>query len=213
MDIRNRISGITDEQAGKFIRFYEMLISANEYMNLTAITEEKEVIEKHFLDSLLPIDLIEKEARVIDIGTGAGFPGIPIKIIRPDIDLTLIDARNKRVGFLKELLDELNLKAETFHARAEDLVKFPEYSGAFDTVLTRAVAPLETLIKWTAQYLKLGGESIMYKGPGVLSEMKAAEREAKFFGVTLTIKQYEANWGERNMVIAKRTEKIKKNKN
>lgn len=120
--ILSLIPGASEEQADKFIKYYELLIEWNEKMNLTAITEEREVAEKHFADSLLPMELIPQNARCIDVGTGAGFPGIPLMIMRPDITVTLLDSLNKRLIFLNEVIRALGLegRAKTLHMRSED---------------------------------------------------------------------------------------------
>lgn len=120
--ILSLIPGASEEQAGKFIKYYELLIEWNEKMNLTAITEEREVAEKHFADSLLPMELIPQNAKCIDVGTGAGFPGVPLMIMRQDITVTLLDSLNKRLIFLNEVIRALGLegRAKTLHMRSED---------------------------------------------------------------------------------------------
>ena len=139
---------LSDNQIQQFIRYYEMLVEKNKVMNLTAITEFDEVIEKHFLDSLSLIKVydLQKEVSVMDMGTGAGFPGIPLKIAFSDLRMTLADSLNKRILFLQEVIEELGLKEiEALHARAEELGKNKEYREKFDLVVSRAVANLSSL--------------------------------------------------------------------
>ena len=130
--ILSLIPGASEEQADKFIKYYELLIEWNEKMNLTAITEEREVAEKHFADSLLPMELIPQNAKCIDVGTGAGFPGIPLMIMRPDITVTLLDSLNKRLIFLDEVIRALGLEksAKTLHMRSEEGGVSIMYKGA-----------------------------------------------------------------------------------
>lgn len=164
--ILSLIPGASEEQADKFIKYYELLIEWNEKMNLTAITEEREVAEKHFADSLLPMELIPQNAKCIDVGTGAGFPGIPLMIMRPDITVTLLDSLNKRLIFLDEVIRALGLEksAKTLHMRSEDAGRAAAHRDAYDVALSRAVANARVLAEWTAPFVKEGGVSIMYKG-------------------------------------------------
>jgi 16S rRNA (guanine527-N7)-methyltransferase len=134
------LPGLNEKQRELFSRYFLMLIDWNERVNLTAITEPFEASEKHFADSLLPEGLIPPGSKCIDIGTGAGFPGIPLKIMRPDIKLTLLDSLNKRLIFLRAALDELGLSADIVHARAEDGARQKEYRERFDVSFCRAVA-------------------------------------------------------------------------
>ncbi len=143
-----------------FDRYYDLLVFWNERFNLTAITQKEEVEIKHFIDSLASEELIEKNSTVLDIGSGAGFPSIPLKIVREDIDLTMVDSVNKKVGFLNEIISKLNLKnAVAIHSRAEDLNKDKKY----DFVVSRAVASLSTLLEYCLPFVKEGGYLIAYK--------------------------------------------------
>lgn len=172
---------LSSEKAAVFYRFYEKLIEKNKVMNLTAITEFEEVVRKHFIDSVLNVD-IKNCSRVLDIGTGAGFPGIPLKIMYPDIKITLLDSLNKRVEFLKECVDDLNMtNIECIHARAEDLARKDEYREKYDYVCSRAVSSLSTLAEYSLPYLKTGGIMISYKS-GSKEEIKNAERALKILG-------------------------------
>ena len=139
---------LTDSQLNAFETYYDMLIDRNKVMNLTAITEFDEVMDKHFLDSVYLFRSIKLEAdyKLIDIGTGAGFPGIPLKIVFPELKITLLDSLNKRVGFLNDLIEELNLNdIEAIHGRAEDIARNKAYRASYDIAVSRAVANLSTL--------------------------------------------------------------------
>ncbi len=165
-----------DEQLMQLIRFYEMLIEKNKVMNLTAITDFEEVAIKHFADSLsIGRVLSLKDQKIIDVGTGAGFPGIPLKIVYPDIRITLLDSLNKRLVFLNEVIDELGLKdIETVHARAEEAASKAIYREQYDVVVSRAVANLSTLVEYCLPFASLGGCFISYKGEKGAEELTEA---------------------------------------
>ncbi|MBR0156497.1 MAG: 16S rRNA (guanine(527)-N(7))-methyltransferase RsmG [Clostridia bacterium] len=169
------VPGATEEQREMLIRFYVMLIEKNNVMNLTAITDPEGVAARHFADSLLASELIPEGAKVIDVGTGAGFPGIPLAVMRPDLEITLLDSLNKRVNFLDEVSSALALNIKTVHARAEDGAKMPSLREKFDFVLSRAVAEIPVLAEWTLPFAKVGGCSVMYKGPGAEAELASVE--------------------------------------
>lgn len=181
-----------------------MLVSWNERMNLTAITEREAVYKKHFEDSLAALDYIPKGARVIDVGTGAGFPAVPIMLMRPDIQVTLVDGLQKRIGFLCELLHELDLTAQCIHARAEDIGRDKRYRGSFDIALSRAVAALPVLLEYTVPLLKVGGVSICYKGDAG-EELDSASNAAHKLNAVLTSVDVNADWGKRCLIFAKKT--------
>lgn len=178
--------GITldDIALDRFKKYYEMLIDYNSRMNLTAITEEQDVIVKHFCDSLYPLVKFDvpKSAKIIDVGTGAGFPGIPLLIARPDLKLTLLDGLNKRLVFLSDVLSAISLEAEIVHARAEEGATDKNYREKFDIATSRAVARLNILSEYCLPYLKKGGIFLALKGPAAAEELKEAQNALKVLG-------------------------------
>lgn len=169
-------------QLEQLFRFYEMLVEKNKVMNLTGITEFEEVVEKHFIDSLIihKFRNLDQKLKVIDIGTGAGFPGIPLKILFPKLELVLMDSLNKRLKFLDEVIMDLGLEhIETLHGRAEDLGQKIEYREQFDFCVSRAVANLTTLSELCLPFVKVGGEFISYKSKDVEEEIAQAGHAVK----------------------------------
>ena len=176
---------LTDTQIRQFIKFYEYLIEKNKVMNLTAITDFDEVVSKHFIDSISCVKALDlsKIHTIIDIGTGAGFPGIPVKIIYPDKKMLLLDSLNKRVTFLNEVIDLLELeKIQTLHSRAEDAAQNPDYRERFDLVLSRAVSNLSVLSEYCLPFVKPSGFFVSYKSNSIDQEISNAENALKILG-------------------------------
>lgn len=176
---------LNEKQLSQFLRYYEMLIDWNEKINLTAITEFEEVLKKHFLDSISIGRFFKLNGKVsiLDIGTGAGFPGIPIKIAFPDTKITLLDSLNKRVIFLNEVIKELSLENITaLHGRAEDFAKKEDMREQFDFCVSRAVANLSSLSEFCLPYVKVGGTFISYKSEKAKEELVASENAISILG-------------------------------
>lgn len=176
---------LTELQEEQFINFYEYLVEKNKVMNLTGITELQEVLVKHFLDSLACVKAVKMESikRVMDIGTGAGFPGIPLKITFPHLEACLLDSLKKRVGFLEETFRLLNLKEiRAIHGRAEEYAKNKAYREQYDLCVSRAVSNLATLSEYCLPYVKTGGLFISYKSGKVQEEVQQAEKAVKILG-------------------------------
>lgn len=180
---------LDDKQIDQFLRYYELLAEWNRFMNLTAITDYKEVIQKHFVDSLSIIKAMDieylqsKDKQLIDIGTGAGFPGIPIKIVFPKLKITLLDSLNKRVKFLNEVIDVLELKnIEAIHGRAEDYARQEKYREKYDVCVSRAVANLSTLSEYSLPFVKIGGYFISYKAENIEEEIEKSKNVVILLG-------------------------------
>ena len=174
-----------DAQAcDRFARYYELLVEGNKRMNLTAVLEPEEAADRHFLDCIAPIakDLLPQGARIVDVGTGAGFPGLPLLIARPDLKLTLVDALNKRLGFLRCVLDELGLQAEVVHMRAEDFSRKVEYREQYDIAAARAVAAVSPLMEYLLPCVRRGGFALCWKGPDIAQEAEAARKAIFLLG-------------------------------
>ena len=188
-------------------QYAEMLIEKNKVMNLTAITEPEEIAVKHFFDSLLPLKYLDipKGAKIIDVGTGAGFPGMVLKIARPDIELTLLDSLNKRLVFLSEVCDALELEAEIVHGRAEEKAR-GDMRESYDFAFARAVAQLNVLSEYCLPYVKVGGSFIAMKGKKAAEELEEAKKAIAVLGgkVTQFIEDSLPGGDERGTVIIKK---------
>ena len=194
---------LNKEQTQQFETYYNFLIEYNEKVNLTAITEKEEVYIKHFYDSCLAKDFIKENAKLVDVGTGAGFPAVPLKIMRPDINLTLVDSLNKRLIFLNELAEKLNINYTTIHARAEEFGR-SQNREQYDVVVARAVASLNSLAEYLLPLAKVGGKVIAYKGANYKEEVNLAKNAIKLFGGEIEkILEFDLpnNYGKRALVI------------
>lgn len=199
---------LSDEQIDKFNKYYEYLIGENEKYNLTAITEKNDVYLKHFIDSVLPYNYFKSNSFILDVGAGAGFPSIPLAILRPDLNFILIDSVNKKVNFLNQLISVLNLSnVTTFHTRCEDFAK--NNREKYDYVVARAVAPMNTLCEYLIPFAKVNGIIVMYKGDNYLDELKASENVLKMFHVKHldTLKYTIEGEMTRNIIILQKLEK------
>ncbi len=197
---------LTQNQLEQFEKYFQLLIKWNEKMNLTAITDVNGVAVKHFADSLSLLNYVDitKGAKIIDVGTGAGFPGVVLKIARPDIRLTLLDSLNKRLVFLNEVLTTLGLKAELVHSRAEEGAKNAEYRENFDFSVSRAVARLNVLCEYCLPYVKTGGKFIAMKGSGADEEILSARSAISQLGGKInTAHRFSLpnNEGERAIIV------------
>ena len=178
---------ISDIQIKQFYDYMNLLIEWNKKINLTAIIEPDEIILKHFIDSLTINNEIKKGDKIADIGTGAGFPGIPIKILNPENEVVLIDSLNKRLIFLDEVINKLGLKnISTVHARAEEIGQNKMYREQFDIVTSRAVAKLNVLLEYMKPLTKIGGKCICLKGPNIEQEISEAKNALEILGGEIT---------------------------
>lgn len=177
--------GLDTKNIDKFEKYKELILEYNKHTNLTRITEDDEFNVKHFLDSLslFKTDLFVKDKKIIDIGTGAGFPGLPLKLYNEDLDITLLDSLRKRIDFLNGVIEELGLKKiRAIHARAEEIARDPKYRESYDIAVSRAVANLSTLTEYSMAFVKVGGYFISQKGPEYKEELKSAKRAIELMG-------------------------------
>ena len=174
---------LTEFQIEQFYKYMNLLIEWNSKMNLTAIVEPEEIILKHFIDSITISKYLEGKDNLIDIGTGAGFPGIPLKIVNPDIKVTLLDSLNKRIVFLNEVISGLQLeKIQTIHGRAEEFGKNSKYREKYDVATSRAVSNLSVLSEYMLPFVNVGGLCICMKGSEIKDEMQEAKNAIKVLG-------------------------------
>lgn len=172
-----------EKEQNQFYEYMQLLLEWNTKINLTAITEPREVLTKHFIDSLSIVPYIEEGAKVLDVGTGAGFPGIPLKIVLPQNHLTLLDSLNKRINFLNEVITSLKLEGiEAVHGRAEEFCRIAERRESYDIVISRAVAKLNVLLEYMLPFVKLGGKCICMKSLEIDEELEEAKRAIDVLG-------------------------------
>ena len=178
---------LSEKQLNQFYNYMNILIEWNKVMNLTNITETEEIIQKHFVDSLTILKSIKENDSIIDVGTGAGFPGIPIKIAFPETKITLLDSLNKRIKFLEEVINKLELKnIETIHGRAEEVAHNKKYREKYDIAIARAVAPLNVLSEYLLPFVKIGGYAICMKGVKGKEEAEEGKNAIKILGGKIT---------------------------
>lgn len=185
MSKKSKILGVrfSVEQIEQFYKYMNLLIEWNEKMNLTAITEPKEIILKHFIDSITILKYIDDNSKLVDVGTGAGFPGVPLSIMNPTLKITLVDSLNKRLIFLQEVVKELNLKnIEIVHARAEEFGQNKNYREKFDIATSRAVSNLATLSEYLVPLVKIGGKIISMKASNAKEEINDAQKAIEVLG-------------------------------
>lgn len=195
---------LNEEQLKKFDKYYRLLVHYNSMFNLTAIIEREQVYKKHFVDSLLGVDNLTMET-LIDVGSGGGFPAIPLKIVNPNIKLTLLEATGKKCEFLKTVVSELDLKEVTvINGRAEDYAKNPDFREKFDHASARAVARLNTLLEYCLPFIKVGGSFISYKA-NAKEEIAECDNALKVLGGSIQkVKEYTLDDANRSIIIVKK---------
>lgn len=199
---------LNSDKLNMYKKYMDLVLDWNNKINLTAIKDEDEFILKHFIDSLTVKDLIDDNSKVIDVGTGAGFPGIPLKIYNDSLDITLLDSLNKRVKFLDLVIEELSLNSiDTIHGRAEDIAHLNNYREKYDVAISRAVAQLNVLVEYLLPFVKVGGKCICMKGPNASEEIENSKKAIEKLGgkieVVNKIVLPDSNF-ERNIVVIKK---------
>lgn len=209
----NKLFEISENEIEKFYQYMKLLLEWNEKINLTAITDEEEIIKKHFIDSLTISKLIKEDTSVVDVGTGAGFPGMPLAITKK-VNVTLVDSLNKRINFLNIVKDSIKLEnVNTVHSRAEEVGQNEKYREKFDYAVSRAVAPINVLLEYMLPLVKVGGYCLCMKGPKVIDEMQGIENVAeKLGGKYIKLEELEIPGEEsrKNVIIVKKVEKTNK---
>lgn len=196
-----------EKKSELFYQYMNLILQWNEKINVTAIKNEKEFIVKHFVDSLTISGFVDNSKRILDIGTGAGFPGIPLKIYHSNVEFTLIDSINKKITVLNDVIEQLHLnKIEALHIRAEELAKDANYRECFDVVTTRAVSNLATISEYMLPFVKIGGKAICMKGPNVEQELADSKNAIQLLGGEIEqIKKININDElERNLIVIKK---------
>lgn len=217
MDFKQKLNefdiNINDEQIKSFEKYMNLLLEWNEKINLTAITQPEEIKLKHFVDSLTVLKYINEDDKVIDIGTGAGFPGIPLKIMNKNTKITLLDSLNKRINFLNIVIEKLDLSnIQAIHGRAEEIARNKLYREKYDVAVSRAVANLSTLTEYMLPFVKIGGKCICMKGANVNEELERAQNAIKELGGEIErVDNFylSDNDNERNIIVIKKIKKTK----
>lgn len=217
MDFKQKLNEfdikINDEQIKSFEKYMNLLLEWNEKINLTAITQPEEIKLKHFVDSLTVLKYINDDDKVIDIGTGAGFPGIPLKIMNKNTKITLLDSLNKRINFLNIVIEKLDLSnIQAIHGRAEEIARNKLYREKYDVAVSRAVANLSTLTEYMLPFVKIGGKCICMKGANVNEELERAQNAIKELGGEIErVDNFylSDNDNERNIIVIKKIKKTK----
>lgn len=180
---RNNQIMLNDKQAEMFYKYMELLLDWNQKINLTAIIEQDEIILKHFIDCITILPYLNEKDRIIDVGTGAGFPGVPLKIMKENAEIVLMDSLNKRIKFLNEVIENLKLKnINAIHARAEELARDKKHREKYDIATSRAVAKLNTLLEYMLPFVKVGGKCICMKSSNIEEELEESKKAIKIFG-------------------------------
>ena len=209
----NKLFEISENEIEKFYQYMKLLLEWNEKINLTAITDEEEIIKKHFIDSLTISKLIKEDTSVVDVGTGAGFPGMPLAITKK-VNVTLVDSLNKRINFLNIVKDSIKLEnVNTVHSRAEEVGQNEKYREKFDYAVSRAVAPINVLLEYMLPLVKVGGYCLCMKGPKVIDEMQGIENVAEKLGgkyIKLEELEIPVEESRKNVIIVKKVEKTNK---
>lgn len=184
VDLSKKINiSLLDEQVNEFAKYQDLLLEWNEKINLTAITEEKDIIIKHFIDSMTISKYFKKNDKIIDVGTGAGFPGVPLKIVDKTLKITLLDSLNKRINYLNDVIEKLRFEnVETIHGRAEELSRNSKYREQYDVATARAVANLKTLSEYCLPFVKVGGYFVCMKGSDIEDELSNAKSHIEALG-------------------------------
>jgi 16S rRNA (guanine527-N7)-methyltransferase len=199
---------VTDKQIDQLIDFMHLVLDENQRMNLTAITDPKEFVQKHLLDSIFMWEEGGLPLNVLDLGTGGGFPGIPLKIMHPEWTMTLVDATKKKIRFLDHVVQQMNLPGvKPIHGRAEDLGREHAFRESYDLVFSRAVAPMNTLMEYCVPFVKVGGKVVAAKGPKVHGELEDAKNAMSKLGVVLDqVKEVPlaGEWGQRFIVVVQK---------